>query len=94
MKLAIALVLALAFTLSGCGQTLTAPNGKIYSTYGPFNEHTEKSRNVCYKLSVGNVIWGIILVETVIAPIYFFGFSIMDPVRLKKGPEDTCSVDD
>jgi hypothetical protein len=35
---------------------------------------------VQYKTVVGNVIWGIILVETIIAPIYFFGFSLYEPV--------------
>ena len=38
------------------------------------------SRNVQYEVCWGNVIWGVILFETIIGPIYFFGFSMFNPV--------------
>lgn len=53
-------------------------------TYGLFNESQYKNPNVKYELSVGNVVWGIILVETIVAPVYFFGFSLYEPVALKE----------
>jgi hypothetical protein len=32
---------------------------------------------------IGNIVWSCILVETVIAPIYFLGFSVYEPVGKK-----------
>ena len=58
--------------------------GKTYEPKGMFTQD-EKDENVFYKISAGNVIWGIILIETVVAPVYFWGFSIYQPVELKKG---------
>jgi len=63
----------------GCGSDKVI-NGKLYETYGLINRDNVKSSNVKYKVIVGNVIWGILLCETIIAPIYFFGFSIQEPV--------------
>ncbi len=95
MKKSIALIVALSVLLAGCGspQYLGETQKTYYPTYGFFNESSSKSKNVCYELSVGNVIWSIILVETVIFPIYFVGFSLWNPVRLKKGPDDQCAFD-
>lgn len=91
-RLTIALVLA--GLLVGCGQpqTLTI-DGKIkeYPTYGLFNSDEKKSDKVCYELSIGNTIWGVLLFETIIAPVYFFGFSLFNPVS-PKGPKG-CGID-
>ena len=38
------------------------------------------SKKVQYEVCWGNVFWGIVLCETVIAPIYFFGFSMFNPI--------------
>lgn len=91
-KRLIAVLIVLSLALSGCGQPLTMGT-KTYPTYGLFNESTDKSKDVCYKISVGNVIWSIILVETIIAPIYFVGFSLYNPVRMKKDAHDECTYD-
>ena len=87
-----AVLIAVSLVLGGCGQPLTMST-KTYPTYGLFNESTDKSKDVCYKISVGNVVWSIILVETIIAPIYFVGFSLYNPVRMKKSASDDCSID-
>lgn len=87
------LVVALTLTLAACGAPLHTPAGKTYPTYGLFNEHAYKSKEVCYEIIIGNVVWGIILIETVIVPLYFLGFDLWQPVRLKHGPEDDCSID-
>lgn len=95
MKRTIALITAAALLLTGCGspKILNVEGGKTreYPTYGLFNQNTSKSENVCYELSVGNVVWSIILVETIIFPVYFIGFSIFNPVRAKTGPNDKCN---
>ncbi len=98
MKQAISLVVSASIFLVGCGhpaflQRQTDSNGKYYPTYGLLNESSSRSKDVCYSMSVGNVVWSIILVETIFFPVYFIGFSIYNPIRLKKYPDDQCTFD-
>ena len=67
------------FTVASCGSNKVM-NGIEYETYGIFNKEEVRKEGVRYRLVIGNVVWGIILCETVIAPIYFFGFSLYEPV--------------
>ena len=77
MKKIICIVLVVAvMALSGCGHPKTI-NGTTYPTRGLFQE---KNPNIHYEVSVGNVVWSIILVETIIAPVYFVGWSIYNPI--------------
>lgn len=89
-KKILAAVLASSLVLSGCGQNLHTAN-REYQTVGLFNQEY-KHPNVCYAISVGNVIWSIILIESVFAPVYFVGFSIWNPVREKVDEKDTCQL--
>lgn len=82
--------LMVAAMLTGCGQPLDYGN-KHYPTYGLFNQDTAKSDKMCYEVSIGNVVWGIILIETIIAPVYFVGWSLWNPVS-PKGPNG-CGID-
>lgn len=91
-KRLLAVLIVLSLVLSGCGQPLTIST-KTYPTYGLFNESTDKSKEVCYKISVGNVVWSIFLIETIVAPIYFVGFSLYNPVRMKNDANDQCTYD-
>jgi hypothetical protein len=96
MKKLIALTLVASIALAGCGDPRNLPTGpkgesKFYPTYGLFNENTAKSDKVCYEISVGNVIWSIILIETVVFPIYFIGWSLFNPVGVKG--EAGCGID-
>lgn len=75
------LVIVMFFSLIGCGSDKVI-NGVEYETKGLFTLD-EKSPDIQYKVIVGNVIWGILLIETVIFPVYFFGFSMYEPVGLK-----------
>lgn len=96
MKKAIITVVVSSLLLTGCGKPQylgQATDQKYYPTYGLLNEGSSKSKNVCYDLSVGNIIWSIILIETVVVPIYFIGWSIYNPSRLKNGQEDQCTFD-
>jgi hypothetical protein len=90
---AVALLVALCLVLSGCTRPLYA-NGREYKPYGLLNADERRSEKVCYEVSAGNVIWGIVLFETIVGPIYFFGFDFQNPVRMKKGPDDGCGPDD
>ena len=83
MKKTIALITTICFLsltlLTGCGDDLVA-NGKVYDTYGLFNEGKTRDECIDYNVIVGNIVWGIILVQTIVAPVYFFGWSIYEPV--------------
>jgi hypothetical protein len=48
---------------------------------------------MCYEIIPGNVVWSVILIETIIAPVYFVGFSMFEPVRPKTSPTDNCGID-
>ena len=58
-------------------------DGIKYDTYGLINKDDNKHPDIKYELVVGNIVWSCLLVQTVIAPIYFLGFSIYEPVRKK-----------
>lgn len=75
-SLSVLLVVVLLVSFSACGD-LKVIEGVQYDTYGLISE---KSPGIKYRLIVGNLIWGILLVETIIAPVYFFGFSLFEPV--------------
>jgi len=76
-------VLLLAGCLSGCADDLTV-NGKTYESYGFIDKDDERDPGIEYDLCIGNLVWSVILFETAIAPIYFLGFSIMEPVGVKQ----------
>ena len=78
----IALLCVFLIFLTGCGNTKVI-NGIEYDTYGLLNADNKKNPQIEYEVIWGNVIWGCILSETIIAPVYFFGFSIFEPVGPK-----------
>ena len=95
MKKIVASVLILAM-LAGCGEprSITTADGKTreYPTYGFFNQDTSKSDQICYKVSVGNVVWSIIGIENVVMPVYFIGFSLFNPTYAKPA-NGKCGLD-
>jgi len=82
--LAICLIFLLCVSLAGCGNTKVI-DGVEYDTYGLFDKDEKKNPNIQYELVWGNIIWGAILCETIVAPIYFYGFSMWEPVGKKTG---------
>ena len=85
-KKIIGLVLAVSIIscFSGCGDNKVI-NGKEYETYGLFNKDEVRSDCVEYDLIIGNAILGILFSGTVIAPIYFYGFSLYEPIKAISG---------
>jgi hypothetical protein len=82
-------ILLLMF-IFGCGHNMTI-NGKERKTIGLINVALNdptlfeiKHPDTKYKVIWGNVIWGALLFETIIAPIYFYGFSMFEPVGPNK----------
>jgi hypothetical protein len=66
----------------GCGDSRIINNVE-YDTYGLFNKEDNRYPDIKYKLITGNLVWGILLCSTIVAPIYFFGFSLYEPIREK-----------
>ena len=85
------LALLACLLLSACGRPQYL-GGTHYETYGLLNESTWRAKNVCYEASAGNIILSIVFIETIIFPVYFVGFSLFNPVRLKRDANDDCSV--
>jgi len=87
MKKSISMFLVVLFIpmfLMSCGKNKTI-NGKEYKTIGIINIlNEEKDPSIKYRIITGNVIWGVLLCESVIAPLYFFGFSMYEPIAKKE----------
>lgn len=86
MKKIIIVIICILF-LTACGSSKVIDNKK-YDTIGLVNIIVNdkstmevKAPNIKYKIIWGNVIWGALLFGTVIAPIYFYGFSMFEPVE-------------
>ena len=84
--IAIFLICSTIFCSASCGNRKTI-NGQLYDTYGLLNKESKMNPNIQYDLIFGNVVWSVILIETLIAPIYFIGFSLYEPVALKQNFE-------
>ena len=84
MKRTLIIILAIMFMFAtiGCGDNKTI-NGKTYTTYGLLNKEDNRNENIQYKIIYGNIVWSVILCQTIIAPIYFLGFSMYEPIRVR-----------
>lgn len=83
MKKVISIILLCSLFFS-CGSSLIIDNKK-YQTYGIINEDDIKDHNIDYDFVWGNLFWSVVLAQTIIAPIYFIGFDIFEPVGKKGG---------
>jgi len=75
----------LSLSIAGCGDQMTI-KGVTYPTYGVLNEDENKNPNVVYRVSMSNVIVGIIFSETIIVPVYIIGWDLFEPIGLKQLP--------
>jgi hypothetical protein len=81
----ISLLLIVSLLFIGCGQSQII-NGVKRNPVGIISMNTDLgsySNKIHYEPCWGNIIWGAILFETVIAPIYFYGFSMFNPIDMK-----------
>ncbi len=81
-RIAIATVVAASLLLSACANSRTIC-GVTYKPYGIANADDVKNPDVEYDLVVGNLVWTVLLFETIIAPIYFLGWALFEPVGVK-----------
>lgn len=57
---------------------------KIYvEPYGWANEEAKRVPGVVYQVNAGNVVWSILLFETIVAPVWLTGWYLYEPVRLE-----------
>jgi hypothetical protein len=75
-------VCCIGLLCGGCSSNKTI-EGKEYKTYGLLNQDDNKVATIQYKPCWGNIIWGAVLIETIVGPIYFFGFDMFEPVGKK-----------
>lgn len=71
----------LAFLSAGCAQSRVI-QGKEIEPYGLFNPD-DKVDGIKYRVSIGNVFWSCVLVETVVAPVVLLGWFLYEPVGTK-----------
>jgi len=74
------LIIAMASISTGCGDTKKI-DGITYDTYGILNKGENRNTEIKYRIVIGNIVWSVILVSTIVAPIYFLGFSMYEPTR-------------
>ena len=71
-----------ALLFSSCADEKTI-NGVTYRPYGFFNESECKNDSIQYETSTEAVISGVIFFETIVCPIYTFGYNLYQPVAIK-----------
>lgn len=79
------LAVVLAIASSGCAESMVI-DGRKYKPYGALNESEVHDSRVQYQPSMSSITWALILCETVVVPIYVFGFAMYEPI----GPKATA----
>jgi hypothetical protein len=85
-KLAI-LLMALIVILSSCASSKTFQiDGQAVEVkpYGWANKEARYNDKVVYEVSLGNVIWSAIGIETIVLPVWLTGWQLWQPVKLKE----------
>lgn len=81
-------VLFALVALSSCAdsKTFKKADGTTFTAepYGWANYQSKKVDGVIYECCLGNVIWGIIGVETIIVPVWISGWELFEPVRYEE----------
>ena len=79
-------IIVVVILLAACGSNIWI-DGKEKKTVGIVNILVNdpslfetKDPTIQYRVIWGNVIWGVILSKSIIFPIYFFGFSMFEPI--------------
>lgn len=84
----ILLILLASVLLTACSKpkVFKLGNRSRYDEFKPYgwmdyNEH--KNDSIEYEVNIADVVWSVVLSETVVAPILITGLDIMEPVRIK-----------
>lgn len=76
------IVVLMVITTSACSKNAIF-NDVEYETYGFINKYEVRNTHIRYKIVWGNVLLGIVFFETIIAPVYFFGYDLYEPIGVK-----------
>jgi|SRR3989344_6408026 len=80
-------IMAVVVVVNAATNNTREINGQEYKVYGLLNEDDEKLPCIDYDADLSNIVIGSVFVETIVAPVYFFGFSIFEPVGVKQTEE-------
>lgn len=84
----IVLLLLSVVILSACAdsKTFTKEDGTTFTAepYGWANYQSKKIDGVVYECCLGNVVWGVLGLETVIVPVWLSGWELFEPVRYEE----------
>lgn len=76
------LIACIALLLGGCARSKVIC-GVEYAPYGLLDADDKKNPDIEYDVVWGNIFWGVVLAETIVAPVYFGGFSLFEPIGVK-----------
>lgn len=82
-KLLVLLVMALAmFTSCADSKTFKKADGTSFvaEPYGWGNYQAKRIEGVIYEVNVGNIVWDVVLFETIIVPVWLTGWELYEPV--------------
>lgn len=81
----LAIIIATLFTSCADSKEFVDNKGQSFTAepYGWANSEEMKIDTVLYKPCVGNIVWDVILVETIFVPIWLTGWEFYEPVALK-----------
>ena len=82
-KLMTLFLIASILLTTSCAHDKQVTVGTIVITakpYGWINQESAKKDGVQYQLSAGNIIWSILLCETIVAPVLLTGFALYEPI--------------
>jgi hypothetical protein len=92
MKKLISVILVIAFAILSCGDSkyITFSDGRreYVRQYGLFDEKKLKRADVEYDVIVGNVVWSILGVETVLIPLFLVGWYLYEPIGVRETKHD------
>lgn len=76
------IICALCLSLTGCNNHKTI-DGVDYDVFGVLNQDEKKNPDIEYKMSVGSIVAGVLLSETIIVPLYVALVDLWEPVGKK-----------
>lgn len=85
-KLIIGFVLLVITLLTSCAdsQEFVIDGKPVYvEPYGWANYQELKNDSIIYEANMGNIVWSVILSETIVVPVWLTGWQFYEPVRKK-----------
>lgn len=84
MKKLFGLLLIAIIALSSCADSKTFERADgtkfVAEPYSWANYQTKKIEGVTYEACIGNIVWDVIAVETIVIPIWLTGRELYEPV--------------